>query len=452
QLYDDVDIRLNEPVDTDEGFVQEEGTDAKTEVPVTSSSHSSDLLAKFLNFSDIPHLDAKIVSPLDVYVQHEFNNRVTAFEKEVDELKKDPLYTQVTALVDDHLDARLGATKDEFMNFLLASLTMVKESLKDAILAKESSQSILIEEKPKDKDEDPSAGSDRGLKKRKTSKDAEPAKGPKAKESQSSSSKGDKSKSKSSRKFVQSEEPKFEVADSDMPHDQKENPGNDDEEPKEKTKAVQYDLPGIKDKVTNIWSPVKVADDKHALWGISHYREQFTQVEIMRKHGYGYLQEIVVRRADNNLYRFKEADFPRLRINDIKDMLLLVVHKWLTNLSETTKFGIKKRDPYTPYQDHQGFIYVNDSGRNMLIHLDELYKFSDGTLTRLRTSMVDITKNIRMEYLPKRRWSTMEKKRANIMIYKIDKHLKERKIMRSLEKFVGRRDYITDLRLLQRTI
>nr|GFC28877.1 hypothetical protein [Tanacetum cinerariifolium] len=28
QLYDDVDIRLNEPVDTDKGFVQEEGTDA----------------------------------------------------------------------------------------------------------------------------------------------------------------------------------------------------------------------------------------------------------------------------------------------------------------------------------------------------------------------------------------------------------------------------------------
>nr|GFD00214.1 hypothetical protein [Tanacetum cinerariifolium] len=28
QLYDDVDIRLNEPADTDKGFVQEEGTDA----------------------------------------------------------------------------------------------------------------------------------------------------------------------------------------------------------------------------------------------------------------------------------------------------------------------------------------------------------------------------------------------------------------------------------------
>ncbi|GKF13139.1 hypothetical protein Tco_0051065 [Tanacetum coccineum] len=94
--------------------------------------------------------------------------------------------------------------------------------------------SLKRSRKDKDKDEDPLSGSDRGLKKRKTSKDAEPTKGPKAKESQSGSSKGDKSQPKSYGKSVQSEEPKFEVADSDMPQDQKENPGNDDEEPKEK--------------------------------------------------------------------------------------------------------------------------------------------------------------------------------------------------------------------------
>ncbi|GJR86056.1 hypothetical protein Tco_0210067 [Tanacetum coccineum] len=79
--------------------------------------------------------------------------------------------------------------------------------------------------------------------------------------------------------------------------------------------------------VPNIWSPIKVAYDKYALWGISHWREQrnslyayargiqsrgdvystknilaVTHVKVMRKHGYGYLEEIVVRRADNILY------------------------------------------------------------------------------------------------------------------------------------------------------
>ncbi|GJR49626.1 hypothetical protein Tco_1400147 [Tanacetum coccineum] len=71
----------------------------------------------------------------------------------------------------------------------------------------------------KDKDEDPSVGSDRGLKKRKTSKDAEPPKGSKSKESKTSSSKGNKSHPKSSGKSVQAEEPLFETADTEMLQD-----------------------------------------------------------------------------------------------------------------------------------------------------------------------------------------------------------------------------------------
>ncbi|GJZ56475.1 retrotransposon protein, putative, ty1-copia subclass [Tanacetum coccineum] len=267
-----------------------------------------------------------------------------------------------------------------------------------------------------------------------------------------------------------------------------------------KIKAAQYDLPGIEDMVPNIWSPVKVAYDKYALWGISHWREQrksfyayargrksrdvystkcimaVTHVKVMGKHGYGYLEEIVVRRADNVLYRFKEGDFPRLRINDIEDMLLLVVQNRLINLSgddvadfvialrmftrslviqkrvedlqlgvesyqkqinvtkpDTTRPDLRKRHPYTPYKDPQGFIYVDDFKRNRLMRSDELYKFSDGTLTRLLSSLEDITKNIDIEYLPKRRWGTLEKKRAHFMIKDINKLLKERRMMRSLD-------------------
>ncbi|GKE90348.1 hypothetical protein Tco_1567823, partial [Tanacetum coccineum] len=43
----------------------------KTEVLVTSSSHSSELAFKCLNFLDIPHTDVEIVSPMDVHVHHE---------------------------------------------------------------------------------------------------------------------------------------------------------------------------------------------------------------------------------------------------------------------------------------------------------------------------------------------------------------------------------------------
>ncbi|GJV92839.1 hypothetical protein Tco_1540652 [Tanacetum coccineum] len=68
-------------------------------------------------------------------------------------------------------------------------------------------------------------------------------------------------------------------------------------------------------------------------------------------------------------------------------------------------------------------------------------EFSDGTLTRLLSSLDDITKNIDMKYLSKRRWSNLEKKRAHFMIKDINKLLKERRMMRNLEKFVGGRLY-----------
>ncbi|GKE75897.1 hypothetical protein Tco_1537938, partial [Tanacetum coccineum] len=87
----------------------------------------------------------------------------------------------------------------------------------------------------KDKDEDPSAGSERGLKKRKLGKDAEPTTEPKNKDSTSRSSKGTNSQPKSSSKFVQSEEPVFEVVDSDLPQDHEGNLGDNEDEPMNET-------------------------------------------------------------------------------------------------------------------------------------------------------------------------------------------------------------------------
>ncbi|GJX67412.1 hypothetical protein Tco_0303139 [Tanacetum coccineum] len=116
-----------------------------------------------------------------------------------------------------------------------------------------------------------------------------------------------------------------------------------------------------------------------------------------------------------------------------------IFHKKKINVTkpDTTRLDLRKRHPYTPYKEPQGFIYVDDHKRNKLMRSDELYKFSDGTLTRLLSSLEDITKNIDMEYLAKRRCSNLEKKRAHFMIKDINKLLKERRMMRSLEKFIG---------------
>ncbi|GJU09660.1 hypothetical protein Tco_1132056 [Tanacetum coccineum] len=112
---------------------------------------------------------------------------------------------------------------------------------------------------------------------------------------------------------------------------------------------------------------------------------------------------------------------------------------------------ISKRHPYTPYKDLKD-SFMSTTQANNYGPPTNCTKFSDGNLTRTLLRINDITKIIDMEYLPKRRWSTLEKKRAHFMIKDINKLLKERRMMRSLEKFVGGRLYGTDLRLLQRTI
>ncbi|GJV93853.1 hypothetical protein Tco_1541666 [Tanacetum coccineum] len=63
--------------------------------------------------------------------------------------------------------------------------------------------------------------------------------------------------------------------------------------------------------------------------------------------------------------------------------------------------GISKRTPYTAYNNPQGIIYVDKFKRNRLMRSDELYKFSDGTLTSLRSILHDIASNLRMNYLAK---------------------------------------------------
>nr|GEV30310.1 putative reverse transcriptase domain-containing protein [Tanacetum cinerariifolium] len=57
-----------------------------------------------------------------------------------------------------------------------------------------------------------------------------------------------------------------------------------------------------------------------------------------------------------------------------------------------------------------------------------------------------------INYLPQSIWRKSDKDRAAAMIQAIDKRLKTRRVMRSLERFVGGRLYEGDFRMLQRTV
>ncbi|GJT49074.1 hypothetical protein Tco_0975231 [Tanacetum coccineum] len=160
---------------------------------------------------------------------------------------------------------------------------------------------------------------------------------------------------------------------------------------------------------------------------------------------------------DDKLYKFKEGNFNRLRIQDIEDMLLLLVqgkhvedlqlgvesYQKKLNLTklDTYRSDLKRREAYTTYYNPRGFIYQNKDKKNRLMCIDELHKFSDSTLNDVRTALNDHLNVIRMEYLPQTIWKQSNKDKAEAMIQAIDKQLKTKRIMGSLEKFVGGRPY-----------
>ncbi|GJS53549.1 hypothetical protein Tco_0626911 [Tanacetum coccineum] len=183
----------------------------------------------------------------------------------------------------------------------------------------------------------------------------------------------------------------------------------------------------------------------------------------MKRYDYGNLDEIEVRREDHQLYTFKEDEHYDLNVALRMFTRRIVIQRRVEDLQLgvecyqkkqccKTRLNLRKRTACTAYSDPQGVIYVDQNNRNRLMCTDELHKFSDGTLDSVRTALHDITSGIRMEYLPKKKWSRLDKKRARVMIHNINKLLFERRLMMNLEKFIGRREYGNDLRLLERTI
>ncbi|GJW45875.1 retrovirus-related pol polyprotein from transposon TNT 1-94 [Tanacetum coccineum] len=210
-----------------------------------------------------------------------------------------------------------------------------------------------------------------------------------------------------------------------------------------KTKAVTYDLKWIEDLVPKLWSPVQVKYDQHAYLGTSHWgpkRQRFyeytsnmtsskdvysrrriivvTRLKIMKKYDYGHLEEIKIHRDDQKQYT--------------------------SNLINMTT--------YTAYSDPKGVIYKDQMNINRLMSADELYKFSNGMLDDVRFALHDIASGIKLEYLPMRKWSNLDKKRARVIVQDIGKQLYHRRLIQNLEKFVGGREYGNDLKLLERTI
>nr|GEX35052.1 hypothetical protein [Tanacetum cinerariifolium] len=163
-----------------------------------------------------------------------------------------------------------------------------------------------------------------------------------------------------------------------------------------------------------------------------------TELQIVEWHNYKHLDWITIRRDDDKLYKFKECDFKRLRIQDIEDMLLFQVQGKLTNLTIDERFAFN-----VSLRMFTISVVIQRRVKDLQLGVESYQKKLN--LTKLDTYKSDLKRKEALpltpipEYLPQTIWRRSDKDRAAAMTQAIDKQLKTRRIMRSLEKFVGGR-------------
>ncbi|GJS21194.1 hypothetical protein Tco_0449826 [Tanacetum coccineum] len=151
---------------------------------------------------------------------------------------------------------------------------------------------------------------------------------------------------------------------------------------------------------------IKHWGDKHQLWyrsqinKFSKHKVYSTQkilsvvsVKVKKLHGYGYLEGIVVKRADRQLYKFKESNFVDLHSNDIEEMLILAVQHKLFQLD-----GSDFVDFIMALRMLTRSLVIKRRVEDLQLGADKLYKFSDETLKLVRDEFHHRVLNFRLGY------------------------------------------------------
>ncbi|GKD86075.1 hypothetical protein Tco_1357229, partial [Tanacetum coccineum] len=144
-------------------------------------------------------------------------------------------------------------------------------------------------------------------------------------------------------------------------------------------------------------------------------------VSVKKLHGYGHLEDIVVKRSDQQLYKFKKrnviVDFIvalrmftrslilKRRVEDLQLGVESYQKKINITKPQKTFLEIEFKEPYTPSYDPPGIVYEDLNKQKRVLRANELYKFSDGTLKSVRDEMHHRVLDFRLDYnteMPKR--------------------------------------------------
>nr|GEW80575.1 hypothetical protein [Tanacetum cinerariifolium] len=304
-----------------------------------------------------------------------------------------------------------------------------------------------------DKDEGPPAGSNQGLKGKKISKDVEPSK----KEKSIETSKGTtKSQLKSTSKSAQAEETVFEAGDTQVLQNQEYDMGNTDEpsvvnvNPKDWFKKPERPpTPDLE------WNEYKAIDNKPTQkWLRPAYQllkgtcRSYIELEYNMEECYKALNDqLDWNNPEGDRYPFNLSK--PLPLVQSRNRQIVPVDYFFNNDLAYMQGGSTGRTYTTSLTKTKVAKY------DLLTYVHKTYCDPEASGRSLSDKLKYMLNNLEMGYtsvMPRRRWRNLDKKRSRIMAKDIDRQLLKRRLMRSLEKFVGETEYGENLRLLQQTI
>nr|GFC04030.1 hypothetical protein [Tanacetum cinerariifolium] len=217
-----------------------------------------------------------------------------------------------------------------------------------AILDTYRDSTILKRRREDDDQEEPSAGSDRGSKRQKEGGEHASASTPseKATRSEGRTTKGTQSRQMSASESALAEEPVQTTCQMEEPPHPAFETGADDQPIVQTSEHPEWfsqpRKPPSPDRAWNTTLPAAQGDVQSWISNLARQtdaRSSFNELldtpidfsnfimhrlNIMEWHDYKHLDWISVRRDDDQIYKLKEGDFKRLRLQDIEDILLLL--------------------------------------------------------------------------------------------------------------------------------
>nr|GEW10819.1 copia protein [Tanacetum cinerariifolium] len=267
-----------------------------------------------------------------------------------------------------------------------------------------------------------------------------------------------------------------------------------------KMKAAYYPDVGLEKMVLDqMWIEKECKYDIAAIAVRTHMRIlSVVRIKVFSMYGYDYMKKIVLLHADLNEYVIAKRDFKYLYPSDFKDLYLLNLQGHLNHLPpkdkkilttalnlwtrhlvirqrvEDFQLGIESYQTQLnltkPRWDAMGFEYKHDYtvidspkaitfrdryGVQMIMHFNEIHKFSDGTLQQIDEALDYRVKEFKINRmnpsLNTRFWTRKDVDRSKAFMFSIQKRLKTRRIFCNLESFVGGRVRDGEYRLLKRT-